>query len=88
MNAKVYYTYTSATTGVGIPSTNQQMGSSPIFGVQLINSFRGKQMTLVFPTVQSAKLSLPAKMDDFTMGTIDMSAQDDGSGNMYYSYYG
>jgi hypothetical protein len=81
---KVYYTYGSASTGIDIPVTNQLMGFSPIFQVVLVNSFRGRNIALTFPAVQTGKFGLPMKMDDWTYGSMDMVVQDDGAGNMYY----
>lgn len=86
---KFYYTYGSASTGSTVTYTNQLMGSSPVFGLALVNSFRGKSLYLTFPAVQSSKLSLPMKQDDFSLPSLDMSAQDDGSGNIFtYSMTG
>ena len=77
------YTYASASTGSTTAATNQLMGSGPIFGVSLVNRFRGKSLYLNFPAVQSSKLGLPLKLDDFTLSALDMSAQDDGNGNVF-----
>ncbi len=77
------YSYTSTTTGSTLAITNQQMGTSPIFAVQLVNKFRGKSLSMFFPAVQSSKLSMPLKLDDFLMSSIDFSAQDDGAGNVF-----
>ena len=77
------YTYASSTTGATTAATNQLMGSGPIFSVALVNRFRGKSLYLNFPAVQSSKLGLPLKLDDFTLSAIDMSAQDDGAGNVF-----
>ena len=80
---KLYYTYTSASTGTTITGLNVQMGSGPIFSLQLVNSFRSKSISLSFGAVQSSKLSLPMKPDDFSIPALDMSAQDDGTGNVF-----
>lgn len=80
---KLFYTYASATTGSTITGINPVMGSGPIFTLQLVNSFRGKSIALNFPAVQSSKLGLPMKPDDFTLPSLDMSAQDDGTGNVF-----
>jgi len=61
---KVSYTYASASTGTSLAFTNQLMGSSVIFSVQLVNKFRGsdgvvRSLYLNFPAVQCPKLSLP-----------------------------
>ena len=85
-NVKISYTY-GAATGTTIAGSNLQMGAGPIFSVHLVNSFTGvggkKSLWLNFPAVQSAKLQLPMKLDDFAMPSIDMQAQDDGTGNVF-----
>lgn len=88
------YTYASSSTGTSLTVTNQPMGSSVIFSVQLVNKFRGadgvvRSLYLNFPAVQCPKLSMPLKLDDFTLPQLDMSAQDNGSGNVFnYSMTG
>ena len=91
---KASYTYASASTGSSLSFTNQPMGASVIFSVQLVNKFRGsdgvvRSLYLNFPAVQCPKLSLPLKLDDFTLPQLDMSAQDNGSGSVFnYSMTG
>ena len=86
-NVKISYTYTSGSTGNTITQTNTLLGAGIIFGLQLVEYYKGsvggKSMTLAFPAVQASKLSMPMKLDDFTLPTFDMSAQDDGSGNVF-----
>jgi hypothetical protein len=80
---KLYYTYGSTSTGATITGTNPPMGASVIFGLQLVNQYRGKSLSLSFPAVQASKLALPMKLDDFTLPSLDMQAQDDGTGNVF-----
>lgn len=80
---KLNYTYASTSTGSTITGGNLPMGSSPIFGLQLLNSFKGKSIALSFGAVQSSKLGLPMKLDDFSLPSLDMSAQDDGTGAVF-----
>jgi hypothetical protein len=88
------YTYASASTGQSLAFTNQLMGSNVIFSVQLVNKFKGsdgvvRSLFLNFPAVQCPKLSMPLKLDDFSLPSLDMSAQDNGSGNVFnYSMTG
>src|SRR6185312_11549283 len=84
---KASYTYGSASTGASLAVTNQLMGASVTFSVQLVNKFRGadgvmRSLYLNFPAVQCPKLAMPLKLDDFTLPQLDMSAQDNGSGNV------
>ena len=91
---KASYTYASASTGSSLAFTNQLMGSSVIFSVQLVNKFKGsdgvvRSLYLNFPAVQCPKLAMPLKLDDFTLPQLDMSAQDNGAGNVFnYSMTG
>jgi hypothetical protein len=69
------------------------MGSNVIFSMTLVNQFAGvggrKSLFMSFPAVQASKLSMPLKLDDFTLTSLDMGAQDDGSGNVFsYSMTG
>ena len=88
------YSYASPGTGANLSFDNQLMGSGVIFSVQLVNKFRGgdgvvRSLFLNFPAVQCAKLSMPLKLDDFTLPQLDMSAQDNGSGAVFnYSMTG
>jgi hypothetical protein len=91
---RISYTYGSSGTGTKLAFSNQLMGSGVVFSVQLVNRFKGsdgvvRSLFLNFPAVQAPKLSLPLKLDDFSLPQIDMSAQDDGSGNVFnYSMTG
>ena len=84
---RVSYTYGSSTSGSTIKYTNTLMGSGPIFGIELVETYTGaagkKSFSLFMPAVQASKLGMPLKLDDFTMSSIDMSAQDDGAGNVF-----
>jgi hypothetical protein len=91
---RVSYTYASSSTGTSLAFTNQPMGAGVIFSVQLVNKFKGsdgvvRSLYLNFPAVQCPKLAMPLKLDDFTLPQLDMSAQDNGSGNVFnYSMTG
>jgi hypothetical protein len=80
---KLYYSYGSSSTGATVTGANLAMGSGPIFSLQLVNQYRGKSLSLSFPAVQSSKLSLPMKLDDFALAAFDMQVQDDGAGDVF-----
>lgn len=90
----ISYTYTSAATGVKLSYTNQILGGSVVFSVQLVNKFKHgdgttRSLFLNFPAVQCPKLGMPLKLDDFTLTSLDLMAQDDGAGNVFnYSMTG
>jgi hypothetical protein len=90
---RISYVYSSAGTGTRLAFTNQPMGSNVVFSVTLVNQYAGvggkKSLFMTFPAVQAGKLSMPMKLDDFTLTSLDMSAQDDGTGNVFsYSMTG
>lgn len=91
---RVSYTYSSNSTGTSLAFTNQLMGSQVYFSVQLVNKFKGadgvvRSLFLNFARVTCPKLAMPLKLDDFTLSQMDMSAGDDGSGNVFnYSMTG
>jgi hypothetical protein len=91
---KASYTYASPATGQSLTFTNQLMGAGVIFAVQLVNRFKGadgtvRSLFLNFPAVQCPKLSMPLKLDDFALPQLEMSAQDNGAGNVFnYSMTG
>jgi len=70
------------------------MGATVIFSLQLVNQFKGgdgnvRSLFLNFPSVQATKLSMPMKLDDFSLPQFDIAVQDDGAGNIFnYSMTG
>lgn len=88
------YTYASSSTGSSLAFTNQLMGTNVVFSVQLVSKYRQqdgqlRSMFMNFPAVVCPKLSMPLKLDDFTLPQLDMTAGDDGSGNVFnYSFTG
>jgi hypothetical protein len=80
---RISYTYGAVATGSTFTLTNQLLGSGPVFSLQLVNIFKGKSLFMNFPAVQSSKLAMPLKLDDFSLPNFDMSAQDDGAGNLF-----
>lgn len=87
-SVKISYTYTAAGSGTKLAYTNQLMGGNVVFSMQLVNQFKGqdgvnRSLFMNFAAVQCPKLSMPLKMDDFSIPSLDMSAGDDGSGNVF-----
>jgi hypothetical protein len=90
---RISYVYSSSATGTKLAFTNQPMGANVVFSATLVNQYAGvggkKSLFMTFPAVQAGKLSMPLKLDDFTMTSLDMAAQDDGTGNVFsYSLTG
>lgn len=82
-----FYTYTAAGTGSTLAYTNQLMGAGPTFALHLVNVTPvlsvNKYLWMSFPAVIAPKLNVPMKLDDYSVASIDMSAQDDGTGAVF-----
>jgi hypothetical protein len=76
----VFINYQYSLTAVNAPKagnfivTSDLMGYSPMFAVDLMLTYYGKQLTMHLYQVTSSKLALPAKMDDFLIPQFDMQA--------------
>jgi hypothetical protein len=80
----VSYEYSSTSSGIVVPLSNQLMGYSPTFSVILFNDSKGTKLTLKLNSCTSDKLSLPFKNDDFAIADFGFTAMDDGSGSAGY----
>jgi len=69
--------------GKTIPLTNQLMGYTPQFGVDLTLSYLGKITTLCFMNCQSSKLSLASKLDDYTLIDFEFDILPTSTGVLY-----
>lgn len=79
----ISYTYTATVaSSKSITINQQQMGTTPIFGVDLAVTFSGKQMNWRFPNCVSSKLSFDPKQDDFAAASFDFTAFADAAGNL------
>lgn len=76
----VFINYQYSLTSVQAPNsgnfivTSDLMGYSPVFAVDLMVPYYGKQLVMHLYQVTSSKLSLPLKMDDFLIPQFDMQA--------------
>lgn len=75
------YSATSTSAKYGTIS-NQLMGYSPFFMVELSKSYQGKSLLLKFNRCTSAKLALPFKNEDFAMPDFEIDAMADDAGNI------
>lgn len=78
----VSYAYGETTSGQTLVLANQLLGSAPQFQATLAASFQGKQLTLKLNACIATKLSLPTKLEDFTVPELDFSAFADAAGNV------
>jgi hypothetical protein len=75
----ISYQYTAAATGKLITISNQLLGLSPTFKVVLNNTFRSKDLTVTLNSCMSSKLTIPTKLEDFTISEFDFEAMADNS---------
>jgi hypothetical protein len=70
-----------------ITVTNKQMGTAPVFSVDLNTQFQGGSLYVRFPNVTGTKLSAGYKNDDFSIYDLEMQCSQDASGNIAYKYF-
>lgn len=82
----VDYTYTTTLVGQSMTVTNQALGVQPVFSVVLSMQYTATSGLvkgyLKLPACVASKLSIPTKLDDFTISEFDFSAFADASGNV------
>jgi len=76
------YTYTVAT-GYKITSANLLMGSTPRFEAVFTQTYNGNNLTLKLFACVSSKLTLPTKIDDYTINELDFMAYANAAGNVF-----
>jgi hypothetical protein len=75
----INYSYT-ATSGTLITITNQLMGTTPSFSLNLFEVYGSNKATLILNNVTSKKLGLAFKSQDWTMIDLDFVAAVDATG--------
>ena len=77
----INYVYT-AVTGKTLTLTNQLLGITPTFQGWFKGLYNGKQMTLKLTNCVSSKLSIPLKMEDWTISEFDFQMSVDASNTL------
>jgi hypothetical protein len=80
----ISYTYNNATSGNRVTIANQLMGATPTFKATFYSSYGGTGTALRLNACTASKLSLPTKVDDWTINELDFSAFADASGTIGY----
>jgi hypothetical protein len=80
----ISYTYNVTTSGEKITITNQLMGIMPTFKATFYTTYSGKGTALRLNACTASKLSLPTKIDDWTIEELDFMAFADASGTIGY----
>ena len=79
----ISYAYFQTTTGARITAYNQLMGSSPIFRLNLGNSFQGNKLALTLYQCIPTKTTWDFKNEDFTIPDFEFSAFADSLGRVF-----
>ncbi len=80
----ISYTYNVATSGSKLTLTNQIMGTTPTFKATFYTTYGGSGTALRLNACTANKLSLPTKIDDWTIQELDFMAFADASGTIGY----
>ncbi len=80
----VSYTYNATTSGSKITLTNQPMGTTPTFKATFYTTYAGSGTALRLNACTAGKLSMPTKIDDWTIEELDFTACADASGTIGY----
>jgi hypothetical protein len=80
----ISYTYNVATSGSKLTLTNQPMGVTPTFKATFYTAYNGSGTALRLNACTANKLSLPTKLDTWTISELDFMAFADASGTIGY----
>jgi hypothetical protein len=80
----ISYTYGIATSGNRLTLTNQSMGITPTFKATFYTAYDGRGTALRLNACTANKLSLPTKLDTWTISELDFTAFADASGTIGY----
>lgn len=80
----ISYTYNIATSGTKLTLTNQPMGITPTFKATFYTAYNGSGTALRLNACTATKLSLPTKLDTWTISEFDFMAFADASGTVGY----
>lgn len=80
----ISYTYNVTTSGSKLTIANQLMGILPTFKATFYTTYQGKGTALRLNACASNKLSLPTKIDDWTLQELDFMAFADASNTIGY----
>lgn len=80
----ISYTYNVTASGSRLTLINQLMGTTPIFKGTFYTTYAGNGTALRLNACTANKLSLPTKVDDWTIQDLDFTAFADASGTIGY----
>jgi hypothetical protein len=80
----ISYTYSVATSGNRLTLANQPMGITPTFKATFYTAYNGSGTALRLNACTANKLSLPTKLDTWTISELDFTAFADAAGTIGY----
>jgi hypothetical protein len=80
----ISYTYNITASGEKLTISNQLMGILPTFRATFYTTYQGKGTALRLNACAASKLSLPTRLDDWTIEELDFIAFADASGTIGY----
>ena len=80
----ISYTYSLTTSGNKLMLTNQPTGTTPTFKATFYTTYAGNGTALRLNACTAQKLSLPTKVDDWTIYDLDFTAFADAGGTIGY----
>jgi hypothetical protein len=80
----ISYTYNIVTSGNRLTLTNQPMGVTPTFKARFYTAYNGSGTALRLNACTANKLSLPTKLDTWSISELDFMAFADASGTIGY----
>jgi hypothetical protein len=80
---QITYTYTLASVGYTVTTTNQPMGQMPTFTFDYLNNQWGTNFYMRFYNCIASKISRPFKNNDYVVRELDFDAYAGTSGNVY-----
>ena len=80
----ISYTYNVTTIGNKLTLTNQLMGTTPTFKATFYTTYSGEGLALRLNACTANKLSMPTKIDDWSISELDFMAFADASGTIGY----
>ena len=80
----ISYTYNIATIGNMLTLSNQPLGITPTFKATFYTAYNGSGTALRLNACTANKLSLPTKLDTWTISELDFMAFADASGTIGY----
>jgi len=81
------YTYAEGAIGLTVNKANQAMGAATVFGLNLGQTYKGKNWLLRLPNIVIPSFDLAFKSDGHVEEDFEFEAYQDATGNPFYVYF-